>query len=733
MELAEKTLEANNKIYSLGPLIHNPRVVGNLEKRGVEVVRDLNTVPSQKVLIRSHGVAPEVFQEAERLGNELIDATCPFVKRVQKQAEELIHEGYQVIIVGQKDHPEVKGILGWAGQGAVVIQSLAELEELEIDKKKIGVLAQTTQNHSRFIEIAQELLGKTRELRVFDTICHTSQERQKEAVDISQSADVMIVIGGKNSANTCQLRDICQENVLTYHIEDADELTPEMLCGASLVGVTAGASTPDWIIEEVIERMTMFDDELEKVEESTVETVAEDASDSAVEEVPVAEEEPAEPAEPMEGSAEAEEVESEEPTEASEEETDDSAGASEDSTEEELAETDQESMMDLDLGSPRQIKQGDLISGAVVQVRDDEVLIDIGGKSEGVIPRRELSLGDGDDLLEKIKVGDILDVYVLRVDNDEGHLILSKKRADRAKALDFLEEAMEEKTELAGEVVRVVKGGLLVDIQGVRGFVPASLIERGYAGDLEKYLEKTLRLRVIEFDRAKAKVVLSQKAILQDEFVQAQKELWEEIEAGEIRKGTVRHLTNFGAFVDLGGVDGLLHISELSWGRVKHPGDVVQEGDEVEVYVLSVDKENKRISLSYKKVKGNPWDQVDENYTIGEIITGKVMRTVTFGAFVQLEPGVEGLVHISRMANYHVVKPEDVVNAGDEVEVKILDINKQDQRISLSSKDAQEKEEEKEDKGNDYEETEDSSDSSTGVGVNIGEVFGDLLTRAEHK
>lgn len=397
----------------------------------------------------------------------------------------------------------------------------------------------------------------------------------------------------------------------------------------------------------------------------------------------------------------------------------------------ESAEPGQEEMMNLDLGTPRQIKQGDLISGVVVQVRDDEVLLDIGGKSEGVIPRRELSLKDADDIQENFKVGDTLDVYVLRVDNDEGHLILSKKRADRTKAVDYLEKAMEEKTELAGEVVRVVKGGLLVDVQGVRGFVPASLIERGYAGDLEKYLGTTLRLRVIEFDRAKTKVVLSQKAILQDEFFQAQKELWETIQPGEIRKGTVRHLTNFGAFVDLGGVDGLLHISELSWGRVKHPSEIVQEGDEIEVYVLAVDKENKRISLSLKKVQGNPWDSVDERYNIGEIVTGTVMRTVSFGAFVQLEPGVEGLVHISRMADYHVAKPEDVVNTGDEVQVKILDINKQDQRISLSIKDAQ--------KGRAEEKTDDEaggenpSASGTGVGVNLGEVFGDLLTKAEQK
>ncbi len=677
----------------------------------------MSSVPGQQVLIRSHGAAPGVFQQAEEMGIGLIDATCPFVKRVQRQAADLVRSGYQVVIVGQEDHPEVQGILGWAGGGTVVIQSLTDLEKIQTDNKRVGVLAQTTQNRSKYFDIIRNMLGKSQELRVFDTICHTSQARQEEAAGTAQRADIMIVIGGKNSANTCQLVEICRNNVPTYHIEDADELTPEMLHGASVIGVTAGASTPDWIIEEVIERMTMFDEELENVEEGAVEADVDATPEAVAEDAPVANEEPSESSEPTdEPTDEPTELSGQsEPTEPSEPD------------QEEQEEPNQEEMMKLDMAAPRQIKQGDLISGAVVQVRDDEVLIDIGGKSEGVIPRRELAMKNADDVLENIEVGDTMDVYVLRVDNDEGHLILSKKRADRAKALDFLEKAMEEKTELAGQVVRVVKGGLLVDVHGVRGFVPASLIERGYAGDLDKYLDKTLRLRVIEFDRSKAKVVLSQKAILQEEFLQAQKELWETIEAGEIRKGTVRHLTNFGAFVDLGGVDGLLHISELSWGRVKHPSDVVQEGDEIEVYIISVDKERKRISLSLKQVQGNPWDKVDENYTVGEIVTGKVMRTVSFGAFVQLEPGVEGLVHISRMADYHVVKPEDVVTAGDEIRVKILDINKQDQRISLSIKDAQEAE----DKGINEGGSEISHTSNSGVGVNLGEVFGDLLSKAE--
>lgn len=391
--------------------------------------------------------------------------------------------------------------------------------------------------------------------------------------------------------------------------------------------------------------------------------------------------------------------------------------------------------MNLDLaGTPRRIQQGDVISGTVVQVREDEVLIDIGGKSEGVIPRQELSLKSFGHPREIVGEGDVIDVFVLRVDNDEGHLILSKKRADRSKALSRVEAALETKEELAGEVLKVVKGGLLVDVLGMRGFVPASLVERGYVGDLEKYVGKVLRLRVIEFDKNRGKVVLSQKAILQEEYLQAQKDLWETIQPGEIRKGVVRHLTNFGAFVDLGGVDGLLHISELSWGRIKHPSEVVKEGDEAEVFVIAVDRENKRISLSLKQAQANPWKTVDERYQVGQVVKGTIVRLVSFGAFVEVEPGVEGLVHISRLADYRVAKPEDVVSAGQEVDVKILDINKQDQRISLSIKDAARGD--REHRGNRSEKEgrqERETVNDPEVSLNIGDIFGDLLTRSEPK
>ncbi|MGB9791271.1 MAG: bifunctional 4-hydroxy-3-methylbut-2-enyl diphosphate reductase/30S ribosomal protein S1 [Thermacetogeniaceae bacterium] len=682
LKLIEKALKSHERVFTLGPLIHNPAVVEDLRRKGVEIIEELSEVKGgEPVLIRTHGVAPEVIEEAKKRGVCLIDATCPFVKRVQQLASALGQQGYFVVVFGEAEHPEVKGIVGWAGNNVVVVENLADAEKLE-SCNKLGLVAQTTQSQREYYEVSKAIIGKAKEIRIFDTICRTSMIRQKEAAEIARRVDLMIVVGGKNSANTRQLAEICREFVPTYHIEDVSELAPGMFQGAGSIGVTAGASTPDWIIEEVIEEMMKFGEETEKLLEHYA--CSDDHDRCSGENCP--------------------------DVTTSEGDTAIIAGK--------LPEPAQEEMMSLELaGTPRQIKQGDLITGTVVQIREDEVLLDIGGKSEGIIPRQELSFKAIRDPREAVSVGDVIDAYVLRVDNEEGHLILSKKRADRIKALDRLERALETKEELRGEAVKVVKGGLLVDVLNVRGFVPASLIERGRAGNLEKYIGKPLRLRVIDFDRSRGKVVLSQKAILQEEYLRAQEELWSTIQPGDTRKGIVRHLTDFGAFVDLGGVDGLLHISELSWGRVKHPSEVVHEGDEIEVYVLSVDRENKRISLSLKQLQPNPWDSVDERFQVGQIVSGSVVRLVSFGAFVEIEPGVEGLVHISRLADHRVDKPEDVVAVGQKVKVKILDINKKEHRISLSIRDAKDEVEE-----------EKRIQATAPVGTNLGDVLGELLS-----
>jgi 4-hydroxy-3-methylbut-2-enyl diphosphate reductase len=721
-----------------------------LRGKGVAVIEDLSEARGRPVLIRSHGVAPDVFKSAREQGIVIIDATCPFVRRVQERAEDLTQQGYQVVVIGSAEHPEVRGILGWTRYKAVVVYDRDDIERLST-VPKLGVLSQTTQTRERFYIVARELVSKAQEVRIYDTICRASLARQEEAIAIASQVSMMVVIGGRNSANTCKLAEICRRRVPTVHIENAAELEPALFKGMGLVGVTAGASTPDWIIEEVIGGMSMFDEDLETAQVSPQEATPEVPPEIAPQDEAVAlpeagaspeQEPPGTPQDEAVALPEAGASPEQEPPGTPQDEAValPEAGASPEQAvagmppEPVQPEPGQEEMMNLDFaGTPRQIQQGDVINGTVVQVRDDEVLIDIGGKSEGIIPRQELALKSVDNPREIVREGDTIDVFVLRVDNDEGHLILSKKRADRARALQQVEHALDTKEEMAGEVLKVVKGGLLVDVMGMRGFVPASLVERGYVGDLDKYVGKMLRLRVIEFDKNRGKVVLSQKAILQEEYIQAQKELWETIQSGEIRKGTVRHLTSFGAFVDLGGVDGLLHISELSWGRIKHPSEAVQEGDEVEVYVISVDRDNKRISLSLKQAQANPWKTVDERYQIGQIVKGTIVRMVSFGAFVEIEPGVEGLVHISRLADFRVAKPEDVISAGQEVDVKVLDINKQDQRISLSIKDAMRGE------GKSKRDRESRNDTETVAGddqelsQNLGAMIGVLQTQSDQK
>ena len=728
LELAGKALEEHGAVCSLGELIHNPSVVADLRGKGVAVIEDLSEARGRPVLIRSHGVAPDVFKSAREQGIVIIDATCPFVRRVQERAEDLTQQGYQVVVIGSAEHPEVRGILGWTRYKAVVVYDRDDIERLST-VPKLGVLSQTTQTRERFYIVARELVSKAQEVRIYDTICRASLARQEEAIAIASQVSMMVVIGGRNSANTCKLAEICRRRVPTVHIENAAELEPALFKGMGLVGVTAGASTPDWIIEEVIGGMSMFDEDLETAQVSPQEATPEVPPEIAPQDEAVAlPEAGASPEQEPPGTPQDEAVALPEAGASPEQEP---PGTPQEPVQPEPG---QEEMMNLDFaGTPRQIQQGDVINGTVVQVRDDEVLIDIGGKSEGIIPRQELALKSVDNPREIVREGDTIDVFVLRVDNDEGHLILSKKRADRARALQQVEHALDTKEEMAGEVLKVVKGGLLVDVMGMRGFVPASLVERGYVGDLDKYVGKMLRLRVIEFDKNRGKVVLSQKAILQEEYIQAQKELWETIQSGEIRKGTVRHLTSFGAFVDLGGVDGLLHISELSWGRIKHPSEAVQEGDEVEVYVISVDRDNKRISLSLKQAQANPWKTVDERYQIGQIVKGTIVRMVSFGAFVEIEPGVEGLVHISRLADFRVAKPEDVISAGQEVDVKVLDINKQDQRISLSIKDAMRGE------GKSKRDRESRNDTETVAGddqelsQNLGAMIGVLQTQSDQK
>lgn len=709
----EKAREAPKPVASLGMLIHNRQVVEQLAREGVRPVAALDEVTCGRILIRSHGTTPETLARARERGLEIIDATCPYVKRAQHLAQRMAAEGYQVIIVGDAGHPEVQGIMGWAGPGAVVVPDQKAAAGLPFHPRR-AVLAQTTQPESRLEEVAAALRSNTDTLVVHNTVCQATHQRQEAAVRLARQVDVMVVVGGKESANTRHLAELCRATgTPTYHVERAGELCRQWFINTRRVGVTGGASTPAWIIEEVVVMLTGE----EKI------MVPEEEKEPVPIQEPAALEGPSTPAEPdgstavpgPEGGSDVTTKEAESSSLAGGQEAPGAAPGETGTPEEQRSE-----MQQITARMP-ELRRGNVVTGTVVQITENEVMVDVGGKSEGVIPLNELSHRNVTDPHEVVAVGDTINVMVLRPEDEEGHPVLSKRRAERRIAWEKLEEHLASGEEIQGEVIEVVKGGLLVDV-GVRGFLPASLVERGYVEDLNAYLGQTLRLRVIELDRSKNKVVLSRKAILEEEYEKQRQATWESLEVGQVRKGIVRRLTNFGAFVDLGGVDGLLHVSEISWGRVEHPRDALSEGQEIEVKILGIDREEGKVSLGRKQLLPNPWNTAAERYPVGTIVEGKILRLAPFGAFVEVEPGVEGLVHISQLADRHVDKPEDVVSVGDIVPVKVLGVDQQAQRMSLSLRQAIREKNRKQAKP-----AEKPAENQNESGVKLGDLFGDLF------
>jgi len=608
------------KTVTLGSLIHNQQVVDYLKSKGIKPVDSLEEIADgEQLVIRSHGVPPEIYRESQKRNIKLIDATCPYVQKAQKLAAELSKDNYVVIVVGDKDHPEVKGILGWAGENSLAINTIEQAKELPYIPS-MAVLAQTTQHPGTFSEIVEELRKHTDNLIVHNTICKATEERQAAAQALAEKVDVMIVAGGRSSSNTRKLAAICSQKTPTYLIETAAEIQEIWFKDANCIGLTAGASTPDWIIEEVYTKMS---------------EILEKANEALVEETP-----------------------------------------------EVRKEDDVNTMENFEHELPS-IYGGAIVNGTVVKITEDEVFVDIGWKSEGVIPREELTATQILNLNEAVKIGDKISAMVTRVENNEGYTVLSRKKVAEYEARERLAALAESKEEIQAKVTEVTKGGLLVDL-GMRGFIPASQIEIGYAGDLNKYLGQTLRLRVIEYNPAKRKLILSQKVILEEEQAEKREQLLASLQEGDVVKGIVRRLTDFGAFVDLGGIDGLLHISDMAFSRINHPSEVVKVNDEVELQVLKVDRDKGRISLGLKQLKPDPWSNVEQKYPVGSIIQGKVVRIAPFGAFVQLEDAVDGLIHISQLADRRVAKVEDVVKVGEMISAKVIECKPEEKRISLS-------------------------------------------------
>jgi 4-hydroxy-3-methylbut-2-enyl diphosphate reductase len=634
INLALRTLAKNRPapVVSLGDLIHNPQTVDRLAGMGLTVIGSLDEAPlGATLLIRSHGLDPRLVQAARERGVTIVDATCPDVRKAQEAAEELRAADCQVVIVGDRGHPEVEALMGAAGPAAAVVDSPEAAAQVDV-RAPVGVVAQTTQPPARVEACVRALQERGLEVRAVKTTCGATEQRQEEAAAMAKKHPVMVVVGGRKSANTARLAELCRAaGARTYQVEGADELRPAWFAGCESAGVTAGASTPDWVIEEVVDKMTELDEgQPQKTPQGTPET-------------------------PVVEPAEATEV------------------ADEDRAQMEAA---------LD-----GLKRHSRVVGRVTKVEGDKVYVDIGAKTDGIVPLRELTFRPVSSAAEVVAEGDEIEVMVLRPENEQGEAILSKRRIDEEKAWSWLGETKESGQPIEALVVERVKGGLVVDV-GVRGFIPGSQVAREFIDDLSPFIGQRLRAKVLEVDRGKRNVILSHRAVLEEEVQRAKEEALQHLQVGAVVPGVVRRLTSFGAFVDVGGVEGLLHVSEIAWERVKHPSEVLSEGQEINVKILKVDAETGRVSLGHKQTLPDPWTGVAAKYHPGEIVPGEVVRVVDFGAFVRLEDGLEGLVHVSQLAPTRVAKASDAVRPGQKVDVKVLNVDAERKRLSLSLKQA---------------------------------------------
>lgn len=618
----------DKKLYTYGPLIHNNQVIGRLKSLGVSSVDDIDQIEgleAASLIIRSHGIPKEKYLLFEEKGLNYIDCTCPYVSAIHKKVREYYQKGYKIIIAGDKNHPEVVGINGWCDFTAEIVDNEKTVDKLPI-YDKICLVAQTTITKKIWDSVVDAIQHKYKEAIIFNTICSATEKRQESAERLSKIVDCMIVIGSRESSNTNKLYHICRDNCdNTFHIEEAEDLPTDVLKKFKKIGITAGASTPDWVIKEVIGKMQEINDNMIGSQENVVGN-----QDSMVES--------------------------------------------------------QANMMEEYEKTMRNVYSGDTVKGTVIMVTDDEVMVNIGYKSDGIIKKEEYTWEPDVNLKDIIKAGDEVEVVVVSINDGEGNVVLSKKLFDAEKNWHKIEEAFNEKTPLEGYVKEIVKGGAIVEILGIRTFMPASQFDIRYSEDLTGYVNTKVMVNVIEYDPEKRKVIVSRKLLLKKEQETKEKAVWEKIEAGQKLTGEVKRLTDFGAFVDIGGVDGLIHISELSWSRVKHPSEVVKPGNKVEVVVLSVDKEKRKISLGLKQTMPEPWSVAGDKYKVGDVLDVKVLRFSNFGAFVEIQPGIDGLVHISQISDKRISKPSDVLNVGETVKAKITDIKLEEKKISLSIK-----------------------------------------------
>jgi len=615
VELVEKAAAEGKTVVTLGPIIHNRHVVDKFSRLGIRVIETAEEARNgMTVIIRSHGVPKAVYDSLESKGAQIVDATCPFVKRIHGIVAQASEEGRLPVIIGTRAHPEVEGIAGWCDacqifENAEELETWAEKSQMSSDLP-ISMVCQTTSTEiswKKCVQIAKKLFTN---LKIFDTICRATESRQSEAAQLSAKCQAMVVVGDAKSSNTGRLATICREHCgRVLLVDNASELDPKFFCGITDVGITAGASTPAWIIKEVNNTMSEIIN-ADAVQEENFEALLEQ--------------------------------------------------------------------------SIKTLNTGDKVLGTVTGIGNTEIQVDLGTKHAGYIPYDEVSADPSVKPEDILHVGDEIEVFVVRVNDQEGTVQLSKKKLDGMKIWDEMAAYAEEKTTVEGVITEENKGGLVATIKGIRVFIPASQSGVAKGGDMAGQVGKTVKLKITEVNRARRRVIGSIRAVNAEERKAAQEKIWTDIEEGKKYHGTVKSLTSYGAFVDIGGVDGMVHVSELSWNHIKTPAEVVKVGDEIDVYVISFDAEKRKISLGYKTAEMNPWNQFMTNYNIGDVVDAKVVKLMTFGAFAELLPGVDGLIHISQIADRRIGKPEDVLAEGQDVKVKIVDVDAENKRISLS-------------------------------------------------
>ena len=656
VNLVYSLVNDGKKVCTLGPIIHNAQLVGDLEQRGVKIIDSIDECPDgYTVVVRTHGVEKSVIDDIENKNIDYVDATCPFVKKIHRIVKKF-DSSVPVLVAGDVNHPEVIGIRSYCNGKSFVFKNDEELQKIlqnnyNDKNKKIICVSQTTFSLEEWKKCEKIIKKVCTNCEIFDTICNATADRQNEAYEISKKSDAMIVIGGRHSSNTCKLRDVSSAHCRSFLIETADELKSIDLSPYNVIGVTAGASTPSVIIKEVLKSMS------EEIKEKEVETTSA-VTEEVVETAETADKAVKEPAVKASADGEA-------------------------SFEELLNESFKEN------------ENSKVVTGTVVSITPTEVYVDVPGRKQtGVVAFNDLSAEPIDKCEDVVSVGDEIDLVIMKTDDQDGVLKLSKKLVDAQKGWDDIVAAKENDEILEGTVTQVIRGGVLVTTKGTRVFVPASLSGVPRNQELDSIKGQTVRFKIIDINPARRRAVGSIKVVADAERKEKQDAVWATLEVGKKMTGTVKSLTSYGAFVDLGGIDGMIHISELSWSRIKHPSEVVKVGDTVEVTIKALDEETRKISLGFKNIEDSPWEIMKRDYPVGSVVDARIVSFATFGAFANILPTVDGLIHISQISWDRIQTPQDVLKIGDVVKAKIIDIDYDKKRVSLSIKELLDKPEE---------------------------------------